>query len=205
MKRTVLLAAALLGVMSAAYLPAATAQSDPGVTVLVGAKKVAPPAPGGPPPSGPPKTTPDSYYQPVGPFFFYVETLTSGNPTKYGVVGTVPCVQTGVFKRGMRLVFRFEVLDTSTGKRVTDRDKASVKVRLPNGEEVSARWAVRGAGGALPDSAWMWDAFWDIPPDYPIGGLDYAILVATADGRKVAFTPPIQKTATSDTRIRIID
>ena len=200
MKRT-----AFLCVVLTAYAPLALAQADPGVSVLVGAKKVppltAPPAP--PPP--PQLKTPASYYEPVGPFFFYVETLTSGNPNKYGVIGSEPCVQTGVFKRGMRLVFRFEVLDTSTGKRVTDRDKPSVKVRLPHGEEVPARWAVRGAAGALPDSAWMWDAFWDIPPDYPIGALDYAILVATADGRKVAFSPPIQKTAKSDTRIRIID
>ena len=200
MKRTIFLAA-----LFAAYAPVAIAQAAADVTVLVGAKMVPPPAPGGKPPAGPPLSTPDSYYQPVGPFFFYVETLTSGNPTQDGVVSTTPCVQTGVFKRGMRLVFRFEVLDTTTNKRVTDRDNANVKVRLPHGEEVSARWAVRGAGGALPDSAWMWDAFWDIPPDYPIGALDYAIVVATTDGRKVAFTPPIQKTAKSDTRIRIID
>ena len=201
MKRT-----AFLAVLFAAYAPFALGQADPGITVLVGAKKVPPvTSPGGPPPGQPPRQTPASYYEAVGPFFFYVETLTSGNPNKYGVIGSVPCVQTGVFKRGMRIVFRFEVLDTSTGKLVTDRDKASVKVRLPHGEEVPARWAVRGAAGALPDSAWMWDAAWDIPPDYPIGAFDYAILVATADGRSVAFSPPIQKTATSDTRIRIID
>jgi hypothetical protein len=105
----------------------------------------------------------------------------------------------------MRIVFRFEVLDTSTGKRVTDQDGATVRVRLPHGEDVAARWAIRGSVAALPDSAWMWDASWDIPPDYPVGALDYRIEVDLKDGRKGTFVPPIQRTPTSDTRVRIID
>jgi hypothetical protein len=193
--------------------PAAVSQSEQqkqsagqaDITPLIAAQKVPPP----PPPSGPPPrsphTTPASYYERVGPFFFYVETLTSTNPSRYGVLATVPCIQSGVFKRGMRLVFRYEILDVSTGKRITDKDGATTKVRLPHGEEVTARWAIRGAAAALPDSAWMWDTSWDIPPDYPVGSLDYTITVSTKDGRTGTFTPPIQKTPTSDTRVRIID
>lgn len=177
------------------------------VALVLGTRKVAPPPPKPKPAVPPPPkyTTPASYYEPVGPFFFYVETLTSTGPSRYGLVPTVPCVQSGVFKRGMRLVFRYEILDTSTGKRVTDRDGATTKVRLQHGEELTARWAIRGSVAALPDSAWMWDVAWDIPPDYPIGSLDYTIVVGTKDGRTGTFTPPIQKTPTSDTRVRIID
>jgi len=196
--------AALLPLTALNCAPAATQNGDE-VALLLGAKKVAPP----PPPAGaPPRsalTTPASYYDPVGPFFFYVETLTSLNPSRYGVLATVPCIQSGVFKRGMRLVFRYEILDTSTGKRVTDRDGAITKVRLQHGEEVPARWAVRGSVNALPDSAWMWDASWDIPLDYPVGSFDYSISVTMKDGRTATFTPPIQKTPTSDSRVRIID
>jgi hypothetical protein len=148
-------------------------------------------------------TTPASYYS-GGAVFLYVETLTSLN-RRYGVLATVPCIQSGVFKRGMRLVFRYEILDTSTGKRVTDRDGAITKVRLQHGEEVPARWAVRGSVNALPDSAWMWDASWDIPLNYPVGSFDYSISVTMKDGRTATFTPPIQKTPTSDSRVRIID
>ena len=188
----------------AACGPAGVAQ-EAGVTPLIGAQKVAPP----PPPSGPPPrsphTTPASYYERVGPFFFYVETLTSTNPSKYGVLSTIPCIQSGVFKRGMRIVFRYEILDVSTGKRVTDRDGAATKVRLQHGEELTARWAIRGSAVALPDSAWMWDVAWDIPPDYPVGSLDYTIAVSTKDGRTGTFIPPIQKTTTIDSRVRIID
>ena len=141
----------------------------------------------------------------MGPFFFYVETLASNGPNKYGVISTVPCVQSGVFKRGMKLVFRYEILDTSTGKRITDKDGATTKIRLQHGEELAARWTIRGSVNALPDSAWMWVVTWDIPPDYPVGSLDYTIVVTAKDGRTGTFTPPIQKTATADTRVRIID
>jgi len=198
----------LVPLLIAAWAPSVIAQggAEPGVTTLIGAQKAPPPPPPSPGAAPPPaRTTPASYYEPVGPFFFYVETLTSTGPSKYGFIATIPCIQSGVFKRGMRLVFRFEVLDTSTGKRVTDKDGATVKVRLPHGEEVAARWAIRGAAAALPDSAWMWDASWDIPPDYPVGRFDYSIAIAAKDGRTATFIPPIQKTKTSDTRVRIID
>jgi hypothetical protein len=76
---------------------------------------------------------------------------------------------------------------------------------LQHGEELTSRWAIRGSAAALPDSAWMWDVAWDIPPDYPVGSLDYTITVSTKDGRTGTFIPPIQKTPTSDTRVRIID
>ena len=175
-------------------------------TIVLGVRQETPPPP--PPAKAPPRpvmATPASYYEPIGPFFFYVETLTSTGPSKYGFMPTVPCTQSGVFKRGMRLVVRFEILDTSTGKRVTDKDGATIKLVLPHGEEIPGRWTIRGGGAALPDSAWMWDTSWDIPLDYPLGSFDYRITIATKDGRKMTFTPPIQKAKTADSRVRIID
>ena len=185
----------------------ASAQKSPDadVALVLGVKKEAPPPPpaaGGPRPTF---TTPASYYEPVGPFFFYVETLTSTGPSKYGFTPTQPCIQRGVFKRGMRMVVRFEILDTKTGKRVTDKDGANIKLLLPHGEEIPGRWTIRGSVAAMPDSAWMWDTTWDIPPDYPVGSLDYRIAITAKDGRTATFTPPIQKAKTADTRVRIID
>jgi len=183
--------------------------AKPAVALVLGVRQEAPAPPPAPPkpgaPARPPMTTPAFYYEPVGPFFFYVETLTSTGPSKYGLTPTVPCVQSGVFKRGMRIVVRFEILDTKTGRRVTNKDDATIKLILPHGEEIAGRWAIRGAGAALPDSAWMWDTSWDIPLDYPIGSFDYLITVATKDGRKTTFAPPIQKATTADSRVRIID
>src|SRR6516164_3641488 len=183
----------------------AAAKASPGETsVVLGVRQEAVQPP---PPQGPRATfvTPESYYEPVGPFFFYVETLTSTGPSKYGLTPTQPCIQSGVFKRGMRMVVRFEILDTKTGKRVTDRDDATIKLVLPHGEEIPGRWTIRGSAAAMPDSAWMWDTTWDIPPDYPIGSLDYRITITAKDGRTATFMPPIMKTPTADTRVRIID
>ncbi|MSP38553.1 MAG: hypothetical protein EXR70_08700 [Deltaproteobacteria bacterium] len=184
--------------------PATTTQSGEEVSMVLGARKMAPPPPSTAP-SRVAQTAPAFYYEPVGPFFFYVETLTANAPNKYGYAPTQPCIQSGVFKRGMKIVVRFDILDTSTGKRVTDKDGATVKLVLPHGEEVPGRWNMRGGGAALPGSAWMWDTSWDIPPDYPLGSFDYRIDIATKDGRKMTFSPPIQKATTADSRVRIID
>ena len=182
----------------------ARSDRDSGTALVLGVKQGPPPAPpaGGPRPK---LTTPASYYEPVGPFFFYVETLTSTGPSKYGYTPTQPCIQSCVFKRGMRMVVRFEILDTKTAKRVTDKDSATIKLILPHGEEIPGRWTIRGSVAAMPDSAWMWDTSWDIPPDYPVGSLDYRIVITAKDGRTATFTPPIQKATTADSRVRIID
>jgi hypothetical protein len=49
----------------------------------------------------------------------------------------------------------------------------------------------------------MWDASWDIPPDYPVGSFDYTISVTMKDGRTAKFTPPIQKTPTTGKNYRL--
>ncbi len=197
---------ALLPLLALNCAPSVTTQSGADVTLVLGARKMAPPPPPAAAPPRPAQTTPAFYYEPVGPFFFYVETLTANNaPNKYGYAPTQPCIQSGVFKRGMKIVVRFEILDTKSGKRITDKDGATIKLVLPHGEEIPGRWTVRGGGAALPGSAWMWDTSWDIPPDYPLGSFDYRIDIATKDGRKMTFSPPIQKATTADSRVRIID
>jgi len=180
--------------------------AKPAVAMVLGVRQEAPPpAPAKPAAPRPPMTTPAFYYEPVGPFFFYVETLTANGPNKYGFAPTQPCIQSGVFKRGQKMVVRFEILDTATGKRVTDKDAATIRLVLPHGEEIPGRWAIRGGGAALADSAWMWDTSWDIPPDYPVGSFDYRISIVAKDGRKTTFSPPIQKATTADSRVRIVD
>ncbi len=157
----------------------------------------------GPPEPRPPLTTPASYYEPVGPFFFYVETLTARDQQIW-LSPTQPCIQSGVFKRGMRMVVRFEILDTSTGKRVTDKDGATVKLRLAAWRRDPRRdGRFAAAAAAMPDSAWMWDTSWDIPPDYPVGSLDYRIVIAAKDGRTATFISADPESHDADTRVRI--
>src|SRR5262249_46011970 len=78
-----------------------TAQQASDVTMLIGAQKLSPPPPAAP--GAPPAqklTTPASYYEPVGPFFFYVETLTANTnpPNKYAFAPTVASILNWRFK-----------------------------------------------------------------------------------------------------------
>ncbi|MBI2165197.1 MAG: hypothetical protein HYU29_02185 [Chloroflexi bacterium] len=142
----------------------------------------------------------------VVPFTFYVEQLT-GHQTS-SVVQFPSCVPNSQFRRGAHIVWRFEVFDTSTGKRVTGLDKdATVKLVLPNGEQKVAGYSKRGGIGP-----WMWAAAWDVPPDYPLGTLDYQIVVTkggrtgTFDQDNVALVRAATATAAGiDSRVQIVE
>ncbi|MBI2912062.1 MAG: hypothetical protein HYY05_07955 [Chloroflexi bacterium] len=183
-----------------------------GVTTLIGAIAKATPTPaptatplpiGAAPP--PPRVVPVAYREPV-PFTVYVETLATANVYQYGIASTVPCTESSVFKRGQRIVWRFNVVDTSTGKHLVGDAGEVVKLRLAHGEEVTGRFSQR-AGGRVPDAPWMWNAAWDIPPTYPLGGLDYVFNIATKDGREFTWKVPAMVAADGsfDTRVKIID
>ena len=191
-------------------------QATAGILPLIGVKASAPPKPVAPAPAPtplppgfqpPPKPAPPAYIFEKVPFTYYVETLaTTGQ--KFGFESTVPCTPNSVFKRGMRLVWRFEVFDTNTGKRLTDLDQAKVTIKLPHGEELTPRFSQR-AGGRVPGAPWMWSSAFDIPLDYPIGAFDYTINVVSKDGREGVFKTPAlvnpDPAANTDSRVKIID
>ncbi len=190
----------------------AASKDTSGVTQLIGAKPVPSLAPTAVPTASPagqtpkPKATPPaSYSEAVGPFYFYVEVLATTHQSKFDIASTVACTPSSVFKRGQRMVWRFEVVDMSTGKRLTDADGPTIKVTLPNGDEATGRFSQRG-GGKVPDAPWMWSANWDIPLDYPLGGIDYAITVTTKDGRTGTFKTPalINTTDGIDSRPKVV-
>ncbi|MBI2165053.1 MAG: hypothetical protein HYU29_01455 [Chloroflexi bacterium] len=189
-----------------------------GVRTLIGAQQIPTPTPrptATPLPPGVPTPTaapavrvPPEIANEVLPFVFYVETLATTSVGIDGWSSTVACVPNTVFKRGMKLVWRFEVFDTSVGKRVTDLEGATVKIRLSHGEDVTARYSRRGGVGP-----WTWAAGWNIPLDYPLGAFAYKISVTTKDGRTGTFDPDkvaLVRAATAtaagiDSRVQIID
>jgi hypothetical protein len=166
---------------------AAHAQSDDG-TGLITVHQVPPPAPSAPAPHAE-RALPDEYGQPVGPFTMYMEVVTAGAPSAAGLVASPSCVLNGVYKRGMKLIWRFEVYDQQTGLRVTDRDGAQIEMVLPDGSTIPAEFLWRGGPNAPPDAPWTWVAAWDIPLDQPLGPVDYAVTVRTPDGRTGTLRP----------------
>jgi hypothetical protein len=152
----------------------------------------------------PPRPSPPDEYSDAVDFSFYVETLTGGSVSRYGIQLTPGCVPNAIFKRGSELVWRFEIFDMTTGKRVVEDEGTEVKINLPNGEDLSAHFSQR-AGGRVPDAPWMWAAAWNIPPDYPLGGLDYTITVTMPDERTFTWQTPAIVSETTDSRVQIIE
>jgi len=166
------------------------------VTTLVGAQPVPSPTPRPTPtplpagftpaPAPPAPSPPSSFYEPFS-LYVYADTVTSAaGETPFNVDATGPtkypfCVLTSVFKRGMHAVWRFEVIDIGSGTRLTDKEIETAVLRLPSGEEIKGRF---GRHGSTADSPWFWTAAWNIPLDYPLGLLDWQILVTTKDGKK---------------------
>lgn len=189
-----------------------------GISMLVGSKlgPPRPPAatptplpPGAQPP--PPRKPPASYSEPVGPFAFFVETLTSSHGTllvdgKNTEYGSVACTGSTVFSRGMNIVYRFDVIDTKTGKRVIEDPGTKVTVKVGNLEPRAAHFSQR-AGGRVPDAPWMWATAVTIPMDHPLGYVGYTITVSTPDGRTATWTPPflVSPPGGADTRLLIIE
>lgn len=179
---------------------------------LISAVKVTPttpaptPTPGGPTPTpAPPKATPGPEYYQAVPYAVYVDTLATTTASKYNVASSISCTPSGVFSRGQRIVFRFEVIDTATGKRITDKDGAQLKIVAPNGDESVASFSQRG-GGKVPDAPFMWSATWDIPLDFTLGSVDYKIVITPKSGQAYTWKPPalISAALSEDTRPKVV-
>ena len=138
----------------------------------------------------------------VFPFTFYVETLTGHQVSEK--IQYPSCVANAQFRRGTHLVWRFEVFDTSTAKRLTSLDTPSVKLVLAHGEELTARFARKGGTGP-----WTWVTAWDVPANYPFGALGYQIVVKSKDGRTGTFDPNlvalVNKDRGIDQRLQIVE
>ncbi|MFQ5854477.1 MAG: hypothetical protein ACE5LU_02375 [Anaerolineae bacterium] len=141
-----------------------------------------PPPPGFTPP--PPPEMPASYTDPL-PLFFYVDTVTAGpGESKYNVDASLGCRRSSVFRRGMHIVWRMEVVDTATGSRLSDNEVDRAVLKLPHGEDINFRFSRHGR---TDDAPWFWTAAWDAPLDYPLGVIDYTIEVVTKDGKAGTF------------------
>ena len=199
------------GATAAATSAAASPAASDGVTWLLGAKKMPPvtpaptPVPGTTPaPAAPKPTAPASLYDAV-PFVVYMETLATTHQSGMDIAASVACTPSGLFVRGQRIVFRYEVVDTSTGKRITDKDGAKLKIVMPNGDEAAGGFSQRG-GGKSPDAPFMWSSNWDVPKDFPLGGIAYKLVITTKDGKSFTWAPPalVDSNLKEDTRPTVV-
>jgi hypothetical protein len=128
------------------------------------------------------------YSQPIGPYSLFMENIASAAPSTAGLLAVPGCVDDSIFKRGMRVIFRYSVTDMSTGKPVTDRDGSTTKVQIASGQVVDGFFAPRGAPPAPPDAPWTWVGVWNIPTDFPLGKVTPTISL-TSGGKTSTINP----------------
>jgi hypothetical protein len=134
---------------------------------------------------------PDRFKQPIGPFTMFMEVLASAEPSQFGELATPGCVTDSVYKRGMKVVYRFELYDMDNKVRLTSADGTKAQVTLPDGTALPAAFLPRGDPSApIGDAPWTWVTVWHIPPDYALGPVMYTVDVTTPDGRSASITPP---------------
>jgi len=117
----------------------------------------------------------------------YMEVIASAAPSTTGLLAIPGCVVDSVFKRGMRVIFRYELYDMASGKRVTDRDGATTKVQLAANQTVDGYFAPRGTPPPPPDAPWTWAGVWNIPTDFPLGNVVPSVLVTAKDGKSTTL------------------
>ena len=81
-------------------------------------------------------------------------------------------VLTGYFARGDTVVFRAFAGSTKDGSIVTDKDAKYFYVQVPGQPPLKLAY---DASNAL----WPWTASWKVPADFPLGTVNFKILVQT--------------------------
>ncbi|MBI4494635.1 MAG: hypothetical protein HY690_17805 [Chloroflexi bacterium] len=139
------------------------------------------------------------------PLYAHIDTVTAGfGESKYNVDANLACVKTGLFSRGMHVVWRMELVDTSSTQILQAGDVENAVLKLPHGEELKFRF---GRHGPTEDSPWYWTTAWDVPMDYPLGVLDYSVTVTTKGGKSVTVRDPLAMSLPDrgmDTRLTIV-
>jgi len=100
----------------------------------------------------------------------------------FGVAASLDCAES-VSGVGWRIVFRFDLIDASTGRRVTGADGATIKVVAPNGAEALASFSPE------TDAPFLWAATWDVPFNFAMGAGEYRIVIASKSGQVYAWKP----------------
>ena len=106
---------------------------------------------------------------------FYVDTVTAGaGESPFNVDATLGCAKTGVFSRGMHIVWRLAAFD-NTGTELQPATVDSLVLKLPEGKEAAFRYGNHGG-------SWFWTATYDVPMNFPLGTLDWSVEAKTKSG-----------------------
>lgn len=108
--------------------------------------------------------------------FFYVETVTAGpRESIYGKWAPTSCTQTNFFARGERAVWHIGAVNARTGEYVLPKHVKYAYLKIPGVKNIGVTFVPHGRDPVT--APWTWTARWDIPPDYPLGVVNFELVM----------------------------
>lgn len=90
------------------------------------------------------------------------------------------------FVRGATVVFRVFAGETKTGLVLRPGTVRYAYVKVPGQPNLRLTWSGPFAKSD-PDAQWPWKASWTVPNDYPLGTVDFKVLVKSKSGKAGSF------------------
>jgi hypothetical protein len=121
---------------------------------------------------------------PPGKLQVFVAADTVTAPSSYGHVPAQIGKQENFFPRTAGVMFRMYAVDLKTKKVLTAKDVKYAYVTIPGQPNLKLKY---GKVGTAADAPELWTGVWSIPPDYPLGVVEFRVLVKTNAKRVGAF------------------
>lgn len=116
-----------------------------------------------------------------GKLFVYANTVIGGGPFP-DFPGKSVCAETNRYPRGQEVVWRIRVLGED-GKLMDNTKLKPVVVKLPDGQEFTAKYGGHPGQPGVTPTDYFWSAAWLIPADYPTGSLPYEVVATAIHGK----------------------
>ena len=105
----------------------------------------------------------------------YVDTV-NGTPPAGTQARPIGCMQTNVYKRGERVVFRVWGTDLSTNDLLSNENVSEAHVVIAGQPDLKLAWGAHGI-------VYFWSGNLVIPKDFPLGALAVVVTVTTDSGK----------------------
>jgi hypothetical protein len=135
---------------------------------------------------------------------FFVETVTaSKNESVWGAWANTACTRTNFFPRKERIVWHITAVDTKTGDVIEAEDVKYAYLKIPGLPNLKLKYGPHGRDPAT--APWNWYYGWDVPPDYPLGLVDYQIVVKTKSMKRAGEVATFKEFPLASEQLTIVN
>lgn len=134
---------------------------------------------------------------PPGKAQVFIAADTATAPSSFGNVPAQVGRLENFFPRTAGVLFRMYAVDLKTKKVLTGKDVKYAYVVIPGQPNLKLTYGKVGTASGAPE---LWTGVWSIPPDYPLGIVNFRILVKTNAKRVGSF----QQTPVSAAQLTVL-